>query len=83
MATYWTREEEYEQERAAIAREAYETFCEEQSFDPEAEEAEDAYRAYVLAEQEREEREAYDERMIEEYQMRQQDEQDYRDANWE
>lgn len=78
-----TREQEYAEEVAAIEREAYETFCEEQGFDPESEEAETSYVAYVEHLRREEEREAYDDRRIEEYEMRLRDIEEERDLMWE
>lgn len=78
-----TREEEYAEEVAAIEREAYLTFCEENNLDPESEEAESSYVEYIEYLRREEEREAYDDRRIEEWQMRQQDIAEERDLMWE
>lgn len=68
--------EEMLAERYACEQEAFEQFCYEQDIDPTTEEAAAAWREVI----EKEQREAYTERQIDEFQWRQQDEQEYLDS---
>lgn len=70
---------EYEDEKAAVEREAFEDWCDEQDIDSTTEEAALAWRAFC----EEEQRRNYEDQMVEEYQWRMQDLEEERNLLWE
>lgn len=74
---------EYESEKAAVEQEAFETFCYENDVHPDSKAARDGWAAEKEQIRYEEEKAAYEDRQIEEYEMRMRDIEEERDLLWE